>query len=104
MPSERRLKLETALAVVGPHLLIVNFVMPWLAERLPLLAVRETEPTVAPSLRSFRLTPVSGDLADPGLWTYLLLVGLCFGVWVYFRRAALREWGQEILDDSGLDA
>jgi len=104
MPSRRRLKVETGLAVVGPHLVISNVVMPWLAQRVPALALDDTDPTLVPSLRSFGLRPVGGDLTNPGLWTYLILVSLCFGVWVYFRRDALREWGRELREESEMEA
>lgn len=100
MPSERQLTVEAALAVVGPHLLITNFVMPW----LPALALDETDPVAVPSLSSLRVTLVGGDLTDPGLWVYLGLIWLCFSGWVYLRQNALRKWGQKLLADSDLDA
>ncbi|MDS0475742.1 hypothetical protein [Natrinema sp. 1APR25-10V2] len=103
MSSDRRLTVETALAVVGPHLLITNVVLPWLAQWWPALALNETDTVAVPSLSSLRLTPVGSDLTDPGLWLYLGLLWLCFGGWVALRRDALREWGQEFLAASDLD-
>lgn len=103
MPSERRLTVETALAILGPHLLITNFVIPWLAQWMPALALNETDTVAVPSFRSLRVTLIGVDLTDPGLWVYLALVWLCFGGWVYLRRDALREWGQQLLANSKLD-
>lgn len=104
MPSRRQLTVEAALAIVGPHLVITNVVVPWLAEWMPVLALNETESVMMPSTRSLRVRPIGADLADPGLWVYLVLLWLCFGGWVFLRRTALREWGQELLADTDLDA
>lgn len=103
MPSDRRLTVETALAVVGPHLLITNVVLPWLAQWWPALALDETDTVAVPSLSSLRVTVVGSDLTDPGLWVYVALLWLCFGGWVSLRRTALREWGQDLRADSDLD-
>lgn len=99
MASERRLTVETALAVVVPHLLAVNVNL-WLARRVPALALDETETVYVPSFSSLRMTPVGAALTSPGLWVYLRLVWLCFGGWVYLRRDSLRAWGRELLADS----
>lgn len=104
MASRRRLKIETGLAVVVPHLFIANVVMPSLAQRVPVLRLDNTDPTVVPSFTSLRVRPVGGDLTNPGLWVYLILVGVCFGVWAYLRRNALREWGNELLTESEINA
>lgn len=103
MTSERRLTVETALAILVPHLLIINFVLPWLAQWMPALALEETDTVMIPSFSSLRMTPVGLDYTDPGLWVYLGLVWLCFGGWVYLRQDALRNWGQQLLADSKLD-
>jgi len=104
VPSERRLTVETALAILVPHVLVVEFVIPWVAGYVPALALDETDTVAVPSFSSFRMTLVGSDFSDPGLWLYLGLVWLCFGGWVYLRRNALRDWGRELLSESDLDA
>lgn len=103
MPSERRLTVETALAVLLPHLVVVNVVLPWLAQWMPALALDETDTVAVPSFSSLGFTLVGSDLGDPGLWVYLGLLWLCFGGWVYLRQDALREWGRELVAESDLD-
>lgn len=104
MPSHRRLKIETVLAVVVPHLFLVNIVMPQLAQWMPTLALADANSAVVPSVSKLRLIPVGADLTNPGLWVYLLLLWLCFGVWAYLRRKALHKWGEQLFTDSKLDA
>ena len=103
MVSERQLTVETALALLGPHLLIINFVMPWLAQWVPALALNETDTVAMPSFSALRVHFVGVDLTDPGLWVYLALLWSWFGVWVYFRQDELRTWGQHLMADSNLD-
>lgn len=100
MIAERQLTVETALALLGPHFLIINVVIPWVAQWVPALALNETETVAMPSFSSLRVYLIGNDLTDPGLWLYLGLLWLCFGIWGYFRREALRDWGQELIADS----
>lgn len=102
MASERRLTVEAGLTLFGSHVLITTFVMPWLAEWMPELALDKTDGVAVPSFSSLRFTIVGGNITDPGLWVYLGLVWLCFSGWVYLRQDTLREWGQELLTDSDI--
>lgn len=103
MASERQLTVETALAILVPHFLLIKFVMPFLAQFIPALALNETDSVAVPSFRGLGVHFVGVDLSDPGFWVYLALLWLCFGVWVYFRREELRSWGEDLMTESNLD-
>lgn len=65
MIAERQLTVETALALLGPHFLIINVVIPWVAQWVPALALNETETVAMPSFSSLRVYLIGMTLQIP---------------------------------------